>query len=72
MLAAGGGSCHGFGCPDEVVGRLVVEEVEVLEIVVLWTLEHVERNAESFAGLIYCVEEVEEDLRALLACLTTR
>jgi hypothetical protein len=63
LLASGGGGRHGFGGPDEVVCRLEVEEVEVLEVVVFGRFKNVERNAENFACfLIDGVEEVEKDL----------
>lgn len=67
MLTGSGGSCHGFGGADEVVCRLEVEEVEVLEVMVFGRFEDVEWNAEYFACFfVYGVEEVEEDLRKLV------
>ena len=36
LLSAGGRAGHGLGCADEVLGGLEVEEVEVLQLVVLW------------------------------------
>ena len=67
LLASGGSSCHRFGGTDEVVGRLKVEEVEVLEVMVFGRLENVERHAQDFVRLfIDSVEEIEENLVALV------
>lgn len=67
MLASGGSSCHRFGGTDEVVGRLEVEEIEVLEVVVFGRLENVERHTQDFVCLLVDgVEEVEENLAVLV------
>jgi hypothetical protein len=67
LLAGGGSSCHRFGGTDEVVGRFEVEEIEVLEVVVFWRLENVERHAQNFVRLfVDGVEEVEENLAVLV------
>ena len=62
LLAVCGCCGHGFGGADEVVRWLEVEEVEVLEVVIFRAFEHVQRNAEGFAGFVDGVEEVEEGL----------
>ena len=59
--------CHCFGRADEIVCRLEVEEVEVLEVMVFWTLQDIEWDAKSLACFVYGVEEVEEDLMGMSA-----
>jgi hypothetical protein len=67
LLASSGGGGHGFGGADEVVCRLEVEEVEVLEVVVFGRFEDVEWDAENFACFfVDGVEKVEEDLGKLV------
>ena len=66
MLSSSGGGGHGFGGADEVVCRLEVEEVEVLEVVVFGRFEDVEWDAEDFTCFfVDGVEEVKEDLGKL-------
>lgn len=67
LLAVRGGGRHGFRCADEIVARLEVEEVQILQVVILWTLENVEWNTQRDTILVYCVEELEEDLRKLVS-----
>lgn len=63
MLPSCGSGGHGLGGADEIIGGLEVEEVEVLEVVVLGRLEHIERDAEDLASLLIdCMEEFEKDL----------
>jgi hypothetical protein len=63
---------HGFGGADKVLCGLGIEKVQVLEVVVLRTLEHVEGHSERFAILVYGVEEVEEDLEDLESVILNR
>ena len=61
-MSFGGGLRDAVRGVDEVVRRLEVEEVEVLEVVVFGGFEDVDGHAERFARFVDGVEEVEEDL----------
>jgi hypothetical protein len=56
-------SSHTFRGTDQIIGRFEVEEVQILKLVVLWRLEHVNGDTVGVPVFVRSVEEVEQKLQ---------